>query len=215
MRHQKVANELAAERAALVAADNIDKGYNQYYGARVKGAEIQAERIRKEAEAHALEILSNEKAHTHRQDVLNEWNTEQEIEAFEAQLKTDLAIDESKKIAESKRQRIADVKEREAKLRAEREDKRQNDRIDDIANKSDEAARQVKAEKQRKEHDQFQNDRIDKIANDSNGKFGFVDIIDNYGGTNAANLATYYAGIAYLNTGKYQEAIQYLDIRKR
>ena len=47
--------------------------------------------------------------------------------------------------------------------------------------------------------------------NGGNGKFGFVDIIGNYGGTNAANLATYYAGIAYLNTGKYQEAIQYLD----
>ncbi len=47
--------------------------------------------------------------------------------------------------------------------------------------------------------------------NGGNGKFGFIDIIDNYGGTNAANLANYYAGIAYLNTGKYQEAIQYLD----
>lgn len=47
-----------------------------------------------------------------------------------------------------------------------------------------------------------------------NGKFGFIDIIDNYGGTNAANLATYYAGIAYLNTGKYQEAIEYLDAFK-
>ena len=38
-----------------------------------------------------------------------------------------------------------------------------------------------------------------------------VDIIDNYSGTNAANLANYYAGVAYLNTGKYQEAIEYLD----
>ena len=47
--------------------------------------------------------------------------------------------------------------------------------------------------------------------NGGNGKFGFVDIINNYSGTNAANLATYYSGIAYLNTGKYQEAIQYLD----
>ncbi len=44
-----------------------------------------------------------------------------------------------------------------------------------------------------------------------NGKFGFLDIIDNYGGTNAANLAKYYAGIAYLNTGNYQEAIAQLD----
>ena len=190
MRHQKVANELAAERAALVAADNIDKGYNQYYGARVKGAEIQAERIRKEAEAHALEILSNEKAHTHRQDVLNEWNTEQEIEAFEAQLKTDLAVDKSKKIAESKRQRIADVKERTAALQREKEDKRQNDRIDDIANKSDEAARQVKAEKQRKEHDQFQNDRIDKIANDSDSAAAAAEARNKQMAANAANLAT-------------------------
>lgn len=44
-----------------------------------------------------------------------------------------------------------------------------------------------------------------------NGKFGFVGIIENYGGTQAANLANYYAGIAYLNTGKYQEAISHLD----
>ncbi len=44
-----------------------------------------------------------------------------------------------------------------------------------------------------------------------NGKFGFLDIIDNYSGTNAANLAKYYAGIAYLNTGSYQDAIAQLD----
>ncbi len=44
-----------------------------------------------------------------------------------------------------------------------------------------------------------------------NGKFGFIDIIENYGGTNAANLAHYYAGMAYLNTNKYKEAIAQLD----
>jgi tetratricopeptide (TPR) repeat protein len=43
------------------------------------------------------------------------------------------------------------------------------------------------------------------------GKFGFLDIIENYGSTNAANLAHYYAGMAYLNTNKYQEAIDQLD----
>ncbi len=43
------------------------------------------------------------------------------------------------------------------------------------------------------------------------GKFGFLDIIDNYGGTDAANLAHYYAGMAYLNLNKYQEAIAQLD----
>lgn len=42
------------------------------------------------------------------------------------------------------------------------------------------------------------------------GKFGFVDIADKYSGTDAGNLANYYAGIAYLNTGKYTEAIDYL-----
>jgi tetratricopeptide (TPR) repeat protein len=43
------------------------------------------------------------------------------------------------------------------------------------------------------------------------GKYGFLDIIDNYGSTNAANLAHYYAGFAYLNTNRYQEAIEYLE----
>ncbi|HSP40533.1 MAG TPA: tetratricopeptide repeat protein [Gillisia sp.] len=43
------------------------------------------------------------------------------------------------------------------------------------------------------------------------GKFGFLDIIDEYGSTNAANLANYYAGFAYLNTNRYQEAIEYLE----
>lgn len=43
------------------------------------------------------------------------------------------------------------------------------------------------------------------------GKYGFIDIIDNYGGTDAANLAQYYAGMAYLSTNKYQEAIKHLD----
>lgn len=40
---------------------------------------------------------------------------------------------------------------------------------------------------------------------------GFLDIIDNYGGTKVANLANYYAGISYLNLGSYEEAIDYLS----
>jgi TolA-binding protein len=43
------------------------------------------------------------------------------------------------------------------------------------------------------------------------GKYGFIDIIENYSSTNAANLAHYYAGMAYLNTGKYQDAVAQLD----
>ncbi len=43
------------------------------------------------------------------------------------------------------------------------------------------------------------------------GKYGFLDIIDSYGGTKAANLSQYYAGMAYLSLNKYQEAISHLD----
>lgn len=43
------------------------------------------------------------------------------------------------------------------------------------------------------------------------GKFGFEDIIENYGSTKAGNLARYYAGMAYLSTNQYQKAIEHLD----
>lgn len=43
------------------------------------------------------------------------------------------------------------------------------------------------------------------------GKYGFEDIMENYGSTKAGNLAHYYAGMAYLNTNQYQQAIQALD----
>lgn len=44
-----------------------------------------------------------------------------------------------------------------------------------------------------------------------NSKYGFLDIIDTYGSTKAANLSNYYAGMAYLNTNDYKNAISYLD----
>jgi len=47
--------------------------------------------------------------------------------------------------------------------------------------------------------------------NGGEGKYGFLEIIENYGGTKAGNLANYYAGFSYLNMNKYQEAIEYLD----
>ncbi|MEW7291352.1 tetratricopeptide repeat protein [Aquimarina sp. 2304DJ70-9] len=47
--------------------------------------------------------------------------------------------------------------------------------------------------------------------NGGEGKYGFLEIIENYGGTKSANLANYYAGFSYLNMNKYQEAIEYLD----
>jgi tetratricopeptide (TPR) repeat protein len=54
-------------------------------------------------------------------------------------------------------------------------------------------------------------DSLYKLSlNGSEGKFGFIKIADEYSGTDAGNLANYYAGMAYLNTGKYTEAIDYL-----
>ncbi len=43
------------------------------------------------------------------------------------------------------------------------------------------------------------------------GKYGFEDIISDYSRTDAANLAHYYAGMAYLNINEYQKAIEHLD----
>ena len=51
----------------------------------------------------------------------------------------------------------------------------------------------------------------DLSLNGGRGKYGFLEIIDNYGSTSAGNLAEYYAGMAYLNTNNYQEAINHLD----
>ncbi|NAS11392.1 tetratricopeptide repeat protein [Poritiphilus flavus] len=47
--------------------------------------------------------------------------------------------------------------------------------------------------------------------NGAEGKYGFLDIIDEYKGTKAANLASYSAGMAYLNMQQYQEAISHLE----
>jgi tetratricopeptide (TPR) repeat protein len=47
--------------------------------------------------------------------------------------------------------------------------------------------------------------------NGGEGKYGFIDMVENFDGTKAGNLSKYYAGMAYLNTNKYKEAINYLD----
>lgn len=43
------------------------------------------------------------------------------------------------------------------------------------------------------------------------GKFGMLDIIEEYGGTPAGNLANYYAGTAYLHLKDYKNAIEHLN----
>ncbi|MEL1242005.1 tetratricopeptide repeat protein [Flavobacterium flavipallidum] len=79
--------------------------------------------------------------------------------------------------------------------------------------KEDEAASEMFVAQQNFQQavDGVASDSLYKLAlNGSEGKFGFVKIAQEYSGTSAGNLANYYAGLAYLNTGKYDEAIEYL-----
>jgi tetratricopeptide (TPR) repeat protein len=48
------------------------------------------------------------------------------------------------------------------------------------------------------------------LENPGGGYDGFLDIIDKYSGTKAANLANYYAGICYLHLGRFEAAIDFL-----
>jgi TolA-binding protein len=51
-----------------------------------------------------------------------------------------------------------------------------------------------------------------QLALDGDGaNYGFLDIIDEYSVTKAANLAHYYAGICYMRTGNFEDAIDHLE----
>lgn len=81
------------------------------------------------------------------------------------------------------------------------------------APKQDEAASEMFVAQQNfdKAANGVASDSLYKLAlNGSEGKFGFVKIAEEYSGTDAGNLANYYAGMAYLNTGKFDDAIKYL-----
>lgn len=56
----------------------------------------------------------------------------------------------------------------------------------------------------------FERDSFNLALNGDGNVLGFLEIIDKYGSTPAGNLAKYYAGLSYLYTGDYQNAIQYL-----
>nr|MBP8066911.1 tetratricopeptide repeat protein [Flavobacterium sp.] len=59
---------------------------------------------------------------------------------------------------------------------------------------------------------QTANDSLYNLAlKGGEGKLGFIGIAEQYSGTKAANLAHYYAGMAYLNTGKFKEAVAELE----
>ncbi len=57
----------------------------------------------------------------------------------------------------------------------------------------------------------FERDSFNLAINGDGNYLGFLDIIDDYGMTKAANLAEYYTGISYLHLGQYETAIEYLE----
>lgn len=57
----------------------------------------------------------------------------------------------------------------------------------------------------------FESDSLDRALNGDGNNPGFLDIIDEYGISDAANLAHFYSGVAYLKQGKYKLAILYLE----
>ncbi|MDE7150121.1 MAG: tetratricopeptide repeat protein [Bacteroidales bacterium] len=56
----------------------------------------------------------------------------------------------------------------------------------------------------------FEADSLQTALNGDGTHLGFLDIIDQYGMTPTANVARYYAGMAYLRGGQFEDAIVYL-----
>ena len=75
------------------------------------------------------------------------------------------------------------------------------------------APKQAEAvEQMYKAQEMFERDSFAAALNNPGAGFpGFLGIIDDYSGTKAANAASYYAGVSYLNLGQFEAAIEYLD----
>lgn len=56
----------------------------------------------------------------------------------------------------------------------------------------------------------FEKDSFNLALNGDGNNPGFLDIIDDFGSTDAGNLAKYYAGVSYLQLGQYDNALDYL-----
>ena len=56
----------------------------------------------------------------------------------------------------------------------------------------------------------FQTDSLNQALNGDGQHMGFLQIIKKYGGTDAGNLANYYAGVSYLQMNDPKTAIKYL-----
>ncbi|WP_159520592.1 tetratricopeptide repeat protein [Sunxiuqinia indica] len=57
----------------------------------------------------------------------------------------------------------------------------------------------------------FEKDSFNLAINGDGNYLGFLDIIEDYGMTDAGNLSNYYTGISYLKLGEYEAALDYLN----
>ena len=57
----------------------------------------------------------------------------------------------------------------------------------------------------------FEGDSLGLALNGDGNNYGFLDIIDEYSMTEAANIANFYAGATYLKLGDFDNAIRYLS----
>ena len=57
----------------------------------------------------------------------------------------------------------------------------------------------------------FEADSLDKALEGDGNNFGFLEIIEEYPRTDAANLAHYYAGTSFLKKGEYISAVDHLN----
>ena len=56
----------------------------------------------------------------------------------------------------------------------------------------------------------FEKDSLVQALNGDGNNYGFLEIIDEYSLSDAANLSKFYAGSSYLKLGNYENAIKYL-----
>ena len=61
-----------------------------------------------------------------------------------------------------------------------------------------------------KAEEYFRMDSVNLALNGDGQYMGFLKIVDKYGGTDAGNLANYYAGSCYIKLGENEKALKYL-----
>lgn len=62
-----------------------------------------------------------------------------------------------------------------------------------------------------KAEEYYRRDSLQKALNGDGINWGFVRVIKEYGGTDAGNLARFYAGDSYLRSGDFNNAVKYLE----